>query len=338
MGQHSVGPDDQRLIRVTIESTCWAIQLCFLLEQSLSNIHLSVRKFVNFSDSFNGISRKLLQSNKMGDQVNKKLSQFGILAVLFLMLFAFQNCEQPGDISGLGSDSLVSALEIPASNDDSGKFQDETVGLLDPRSNLELGGTSPSPSHNSTSGTSSGNAMDSSTSTGSTTSPSGGDSSTGSVDASLTNSEKNSFCHAQKMSVSDFKLSISSIESSQVKNSDVEKSTIRIDEASPIISSEDKKLRFISSQDLTLDMLRIVLNQEGNQIIFKDGTLLDLKTPSAQESGVKIHLDSEVFIQAGKRYELFLDFELSDQIVMEGGKKCLFRPVIKSGRIELSSI
>lgn len=73
--------------------------------------------------------------------------------------------------------------------------------------------------------------------------------------------------------------------------------------------------------------IRLILNASGNQLMGSNGSVYDLKTPSAQTSGFKIKLAAPVKIIAGKKYDLKLAMDLSQHIV-RAGKKCMLHPNI----------
>ncbi len=73
--------------------------------------------------------------------------------------------------------------------------------------------------------------------------------------------------------------------------------------------------------------IRLILNASGHQLMGSNGSVYDLKTPSAQTSGFKIKLAAPVKIIAGKKYDLKLAMDLSQHIV-RAGKKCMLHPNI----------
>jgi Domain of unknown function (DUF4382) len=97
------------------------------------------------------------------------------------------------------------------------------------------------------------------------------------------------------------------------------------------ISETKKSIKVKALADATLSDIRIVLKEDGNFISsLKDK--YSLKTPSAQQSGLKVKLDSAKEVKKDMMYELVVDIELSNQIV-ENKSKCLFKPVIHSAKL-----
>lgn len=71
--------------------------------------------------------------------------------------------------------------------------------------------------------------------------------------------------------------------------------------------------------------LRFILGD--NNTITVDGEVIPLKTPSAQQSGLKLKLDTE--IKAGTTYTLLVDFDAARSIVKAGNSgKYLLKPVL----------
>lgn len=77
-----------------------------------------------------------------------------------------------------------------------------------------------------------------------------------------------------------------------------------------------------------ISQIRLILG-DGNQLVLEDGTTVDLKTPSAQESGLKLNVDAN--LTAGIPYELVMDFDASRSIVKAGNSgQYLLKPVIRT--------
>ncbi|MBD3749756.1 MAG: DUF4382 domain-containing protein [Sphingobacteriales bacterium] len=76
----------------------------------------------------------------------------------------------------------------------------------------------------------------------------------------------------------------------------------------------------------TLQEIRLVLEPTGNKVIV-DGVSHDLITPSGQESGVKVKIQSEVV--QGVAYTLLLDFDAAKSIVKTGNGGYILKPVIR---------
>lgn len=58
-----------------------------------------------------------------------------------------------------------------------------------------------------------------------------------------------------------------------------------------------------------------------------DSVLYDLKTPSAQQSGLKLNVQEEII--AGEAYAYVIDFVVEKSIVETGNGKYILKPVIK---------
>ena len=77
-----------------------------------------------------------------------------------------------------------------------------------------------------------------------------------------------------------------------------------------------------------LSQIRLILG-DGNQLVLDDGTVVDLKTPSAQQSGLKLNIDAT--LTAGIPYELVLDFDAARSIVKAGNSgQYILKPVIRT--------
>jgi len=74
-----------------------------------------------------------------------------------------------------------------------------------------------------------------------------------------------------------------------------------------------------------ISQIRLVLGNSNTVVI--DGDSLDLKTPSGQQSGVKLKVNEN--LEAGLSYYLKLDFEAARSIVHTGSDKYLLKPVIR---------
>lgn len=75
-------------------------------------------------------------------------------------------------------------------------------------------------------------------------------------------------------------------------------------------------------------MLRLVLGS-GNTLTLTDGTVVPLKVPSGQQSGIKIPLNFTV--QAGTTADVWIDFDAAHSIhvVETGSDKYILRPVVQ---------
>ncbi len=85
----------------------------------------------------------------------------------------------------------------------------------------------------------------------------------------------------------------------------------------------------LASEELpagSISQMRLVLGE--NNRVKKDGEYYDLKTPSAQQSGLKfnIHADLEEDIE----YDIWIDFDANKSIVETGNGKYILKPVIRT--------
>ena len=77
-----------------------------------------------------------------------------------------------------------------------------------------------------------------------------------------------------------------------------------------------------------VSQIRLILG-DTNQVVLEDGSTVDLKTPSAQQSGLKLNLDAD--LQPGIPYSLVLDFDAARSIVKAGNSgQYILKPVIRA--------
>lgn len=74
------------------------------------------------------------------------------------------------------------------------------------------------------------------------------------------------------------------------------------------------------------NQIRLLLGENNNVVI--DGETHVLTTPSAQQSGYKININAEV--QEGETYELTIDFDASQSIVVTGNNNYILKPVLRA--------
>jgi hypothetical protein len=74
-----------------------------------------------------------------------------------------------------------------------------------------------------------------------------------------------------------------------------------------------------------LSQIRLILGY--NNTIVTDGNTYDLKTPSAQQSGLKLSVHNS-FVQ-GAGYEYIIDFDAARSVVKTGNGKYILKPVIR---------
>lgn len=80
---------------------------------------------------------------------------------------------------------------------------------------------------------------------------------------------------------------------------------------------------------LRIQQIRLVLKSEGHYAVKSDSSLCELKTPSAEKTGVKIILTHKVQFEAGHVYDVLLDFDALSSVVVQGNGRCLLKPVLK---------
>ncbi len=76
-----------------------------------------------------------------------------------------------------------------------------------------------------------------------------------------------------------------------------------------------------------IDQIRLVLGD--NNYLMKGEVRTELKTPSAQQSGLKIQVNQE--IEAGNTYDLVIDFDVAKSIVVAGNSgNVILKPVLRA--------
>ncbi|WP_373495834.1 DUF4382 domain-containing protein [Aquiflexum sp.] len=112
--------------------------------------------------------------------------------------------------------------------------------------------------------------------------------------------------------------------------------------------SEDKKINLLSlvggnSAHLgeievpsgKISQIRLLLGEDN--YIIQDGQRIDLKTPSAQQSGLKLKIDKP--LNPGISYDLIIDFDASKSIVKAGNSgQYILKPVLRVVAEESSTI
>lgn len=85
-----------------------------------------------------------------------------------------------------------------------------------------------------------------------------------------------------------------------------------------------------------LGQVRLVLGE--NNTVVKDGVTYPLKTPSAQQSGLKLKINQTLL--AGATYDFLLDFDVEHSIVVEAGSSGNFNlhPVIRVSTAATSGV
>lgn len=76
-----------------------------------------------------------------------------------------------------------------------------------------------------------------------------------------------------------------------------------------------------------IDQIRLILGD--NNYLIRDGEEVSLKTPSAQQSGLKIKVGQE--IHSGESYDLVIDFDAAKSIVTAGSSRnVILKPVLRA--------
>lgn len=78
------------------------------------------------------------------------------------------------------------------------------------------------------------------------------------------------------------------------------------------------------------NQIRLMLGDDNTVVI--DGETYALTTPSAQQSGYKLNVNAE--IQEGQVYELVIDFDASQSIVVTGNGKYILKPVLRTVNLQ----
>ncbi|MDX1477541.1 MAG: DUF4382 domain-containing protein [Saprospiraceae bacterium] len=76
---------------------------------------------------------------------------------------------------------------------------------------------------------------------------------------------------------------------------------------------------------LSIHQIRLVLGEENS--IMVDSVLHDLKTPSAQQSGLKLNVQAD--LQNIDVYDLLIDFDAEESVVEQGNGQYILKPVIR---------
>ncbi|AWW30992.1 hypothetical protein DN752_13145 [Echinicola strongylocentroti] len=95
---------------------------------------------------------------------------------------------------------------------------------------------------------------------------------------------------------------------------------------------------FIGSKEVPagkISQIRLLLGEDNYLVM--DGERIELTTPSAQQSGLKLQLNQE--LMAGIQYDLVIDFDAAKSIVEAGNSgRYILKPVIRAVAEESASI
>jgi hypothetical protein len=93
-----------------------------------------------------------------------------------------------------------------------------------------------------------------------------------------------------------------------------------------LVNGKDTLLADAQINTGKLQQIRLVLGP--NNFVKVDGKTYELKTPSAQQSGLKLRINQEV--TEGLSYKLLMDFDASRSVVQTGNAKYILKPVIRT--------
>lgn len=93
-----------------------------------------------------------------------------------------------------------------------------------------------------------------------------------------------------------------------------------------LVNDKDTLLALADIPTGRLEQMRLILGPENSVVV--DGKEYELKTPSAQQSGLKLNVHQDV--EAGVLYTILLDFDAGKSIVETGKKKYMLKPVIRT--------
>lgn len=93
-----------------------------------------------------------------------------------------------------------------------------------------------------------------------------------------------------------------------------------------LTNGQDTLLGIINLPAGRLSQIRLILGDENSVKI--DGETYELKTPSGQQSGLKLNIQSD--IEVGLTYRILLDFDAARSVVKRGNGSYNLKPVIRS--------
>lgn len=76
-----------------------------------------------------------------------------------------------------------------------------------------------------------------------------------------------------------------------------------------------------------ISQIRLLLG-DNNSLKLKNGTVVDLKTPSGQTSGIKLQLNAD--LEQDVTYVVLLDFDAAKSVVARGNGKYNLKPVVRT--------
>ena len=97
-------------------------------------------------------------------------------------------------------------------------------------------------------------------------------------------------------------------------------------------------LQLIDNEDIqtgTIKQIRLLLGDENSVVLEGEVEARELKTPSAQQSGLKVMVNEPIL--AGFNYDFILDFDVDESIVMAGNSgNIILKPVLRAS-LEVNS-
>lgn len=125
------------------------------------------------------------------------------------------------------------------------------------------------------------------------------------------------------------------INSVQVNNSETDTGWVTINEPNQtynLLELTNGAYAVLGEAELeagTYEQIRLILDSEGNNIVFENGDSEALFIPSGAQTGIKLNVNAE--IEPGFTYTLILDFNASKSVVKAGNSgKYLLKPVIRA--------
>lgn len=80
---------------------------------------------------------------------------------------------------------------------------------------------------------------------------------------------------------------------------------------------------------ITIKQIRMILNSDNNHAIKSNDSRCELRTPSAQKTGIKIVLSTPVTFEPNSSYSMLIDFDALKSVNVLGNGDCLLKPVLK---------
>lgn len=228
-----------------------------------------------------------------------------IISAATVMVFSFQNCGQQGSVAVEGGAPVAKATS-------------DTMVVNPDAENTDEGGVVSSDGNVSSRDDV----------------PKSGNDHRQDDDQAKESQEENSAGACEHIKIADLLLKVKSIHA----HSGASEDAIALEEDDAVISMNKLHVTIRANKDISkLKSVFLVLKDDGNKVLDFENLAHDLKTPSGQTAGIKVHLDSEISLRAGEIYSLQLSIDPAKQII-SNPVKCLFKPVIKSARIVVALV